>query len=841
MIRYRNLICDDEERRVQLLAHPSLNGIDYIEVPAASLDEQRFLHVHLIKSPPPVGLVNHPELFRVEGGVRIHNISVLAVSAEADHLKVEVEHAGDFSTYALVIESQGLDPAYARCEFNFKAGCPSRFDCKPGIVCPPEAYEEPLIDYMAKDYASFRQTLIDLIPILIPDWQERHEADLGIALVELLAYAADQLSYYQDAVANEAYLETARRRISVRRHARLIDYQVHDGASARAFIHLQLADGTSGTLPKGTQLLSRIDGPMQSQMPPHDSVIPKELAVEALKAASVVFETFDAAQLHHSLNEIEIYAWGNRQCCLPRGTTTLDLVGDLAADLAADPPTTWKIKPGDFLLLEEIKGPKTGNPADAELSHRQIVRLTGVEKTQDPLENQDLTRVTWGSADKLLFPLCLSVRREDDVFEEKVSVARGNLVLADHGRRALPTLPEDYYPGPAKDIHPYLVRGHRIRLREGHLSFRMPQSVGKDSLAPASALLHTEPRLAVPQVTRLRVDTPAFGEGWKPVSPHLLESGPFHQHFVVETDNEGRAVLRFGDGNYGMAPQEGAKISVEYRVGVGTAGNVGSESLVHIVEPEPLPSSWPDIAQESAALPKPIRNPLPAWGGIDPEPLAQVKQLAPAAFHATKMRAVTAEDYARAAELHPLVDKAVATFRWTGSWRTVFIAIDPVGRIEVTARLEHQIKDWVTRSTMTGYDLEIDPPIYVPLEIEIDVCVVRDHFRAEVEQAVLLALSHRDLPQGGRGFFHWDRFTFGQLLYLSSLYVAIEAVDGVDSAVVRRFIRLGTHDPGPDHLATRANLDRGHIPMDRLEVLRLDNDVNFPENGELRLNMMGGK
>lgn len=110
-----------------------------------------------------------------------------------------------------------------------------------------------------------------------------------------------------------------------------------------------------------------------------------------------------------------------------------------------------------------------------------------------------------------------------------------------------------------------------------------------------------------------------------------------------------------------------------------------------------------------------------------------------------------------------------------------------------------------------------------------------------MEQAILLALSHRDLPQGGHGFFHWDQFTFGQPLYLSNLYTAIEAIDGVDSALVRRFIRLGTHDPAPEYLPTNENLDRGYIPMDRLEVLRLDNDANFPENGVLRLNMMGGK
>ena len=44
-------------------------------------------------------------------------------------------------------------------------------------------------------------------------------SDLQVALVELMAYAGDRLSYYQDAVATEAYLGTARKRISVRRHA----------------------------------------------------------------------------------------------------------------------------------------------------------------------------------------------------------------------------------------------------------------------------------------------------------------------------------------------------------------------------------------------------------------------------------------------------------------------------------------------------------------------------------------------------------------------------------------------------------------------------------------------
>lgn len=842
MVRYRSLICDDEARRAQISEHPTLNGIAYIEVvtePPA--DNQRVLKIYFIPKTTPAGRIGLSNMLdvlhdatdkiEIQGGVRISKIKVESVQRVGEHLGVRVSEPGDFSTYRLKIDyvwraeddeaeppPSKLDPAYAQCDFSFKAGCPSRFDCKPRLVCPTESRVEPLIDYMAKDYASFRQALIDLIPKLVPNWKERHEADLAIALVELLSYVGDQLSYYQDAVANEAYLETARQRISVRRHARLIDYRMHDGASARAFIHVSVnpSDATlSPILPPKTQFLTRIDTPLGSKMPPHGPVIPDEdeLKDQALAAADAVFETMEKASLHPSLNEINIHPWGNRQCCLPRGTITVDLVGDL----------TDHLHQGDFLLFEEIKGPKTGLRADADPTHRQVVRLTSVEKAQDPLLGIDLTRVTWDFADALTFPLCLSARLADGTHVEDICVARGNLVLADHGG----TLTE-WHPGdPADPRVPGIQtrRGaYRFRLQEGPLSFRICMQKDNGSWTPAKALLTTDPRQAKPQVTRLEVTSTTPSDDWVPVVPDLLGSDPFDHHFVVETENDGWAIIRFGDDEFGMAPPDGAHIQVTYRVGVGTSGNVGAESLVHVINPGTV-VNWPDITA--------VHNPLPAWGGIDPERIDQVKQLAPAAFHAERKRAVTEADYARAAEEHSEVDKAVATFRWTGSWHTVFLTIDSKGRTAVPSELEQRVRAWVTRYTQAGYDLEIDPPVFVPLEIEIDVCVSPDHFRAHVAEALLTALGNQPLPDGRRGFFHPDNFTFGQALYLSQLYAAIEAVDGVDSAVVTIFQRFGK--------APNNELEQRYIPMERLEILRLDNDPNLPENGVLRLNMLGGK
>jgi hypothetical protein len=842
MTDFRNLMCDDEERRNTLREHPTLNGIDYIEVRTTPpADNQREIRVHFIAKKKAAHktalsamldtIAAADSKVTIEGGVRIQNIKVTDVKRVGNHLRVHVDKPGDFSTYTLKIDHTWhpidgdpessppkLDPAYAQCDFSFKVDCPTRLDCKPRQDCPPKTYTEPLIDYMAKDYASFRQALLDLIPTLAPDWEDRHEADLGQALVELLAYAGDHLSYYQDAVANEAYLETARQRISVRRHARLIDYSMHDGVSARAFVHLQLTEHTSGTLPKGTRILTRISAPLHSQSPPHGPVLSTELAGEALTAADAVFETYEAAPLDAKLNEITIHTWGNRECCLPRGMTTVDLEGDLTAHL----------KPGSFLLFEEVKGPKTGLAADTDPEHRQIVRLTEVTLAQDPLMGKELTRVTWDLADALTFPLCLSVKKEDLAATEGISVARGNLVLADYGR----TISGEQHSGPQTPTYASLRRAHRIRLEEGPLSFRIPLTEEQSTPTPVQTLMKTDPQKAKPEVTQLDVSSTTPSDDWEAVVPHLLDSEADDHHFVVETDNNGRALIRFGLNGFGMPPPDGSQITVTYRIGVGKEGNVGAESLAHTIKPAAAPG-WPDIVA--------IRNPLPAWGGKEPESIAQVKKLAPAASHAVQLRAVTEADYARAAEKHAEVSKAVATFRWTGSWHAVFVTIDPRGRTDVSQALERQVKDWIIRYTLAGYDLEIDPPTFVPLQIEVDVCVAPEHFRAHVEEALLQALGNQTGPDGERGFFHPDNFTFGQSLYLSQLYAAVKDIEGVDSAEVRRFARQEEYDPEPKRPATLKNLEQGYISTGRLEVIRLDNDPSFPENGALRLNMMGGK
>src|ERR1039457_7267335 len=240
-----------EEHRLDDVRAANLFGLGYV----AGSGKQLTLYVSFLgKAPQKFEKAN----LVLTGGRRILDVQVTDLRVQRskdptldDYLEVSVNKAGDFSTYTLsVVETdesgnptgqpmQGFDSAYSQVQFSFKAGCPSQLDCKPQNVCPPPQRTQPDINYLAKDYESFRQLILYRLALIMPAWNETHAPDIGITLVELLAYASDYLSYYQDAVATEAYLGTARERISVRRHARLVDYQMHDGCNARAWVCLQ--------------------------------------------------------------------------------------------------------------------------------------------------------------------------------------------------------------------------------------------------------------------------------------------------------------------------------------------------------------------------------------------------------------------------------------------------------------------------------------------------------------------------------------------------------------------------------------------------------------------------
>jgi predicted phage baseplate assembly protein len=254
--------------------------------------------------------------------------------------------------------------------------------------------DAPEINYLAKDYGTFRRLMLDRMAYITPQWQQSSAADYGVALVELLAAIGDELSYQQDAIATEAYLETARRRISLRRHALLVDYPMHDGCNARAWLQLQVEPSSFTLTQAGTQFLTRCAG-----FPVGIESGSSELR-DAMLLSPVVFEPLHAPTLYAAHNQISFYTWSDARCCLPRGATRATLAGSLP-----------DLKVGDPLLFEEVLGPQTGNPGDANRAHRHVVRLTSVLSGTDPLNNDPITEIAWAPEDALPFALCISNRR----------------------------------------------------------------------------------------------------------------------------------------------------------------------------------------------------------------------------------------------------------------------------------------------------------------------------------------------------------------------------------------------------------------------------------------------
>ena len=228
-----------------------------------------------------------------------------------------------------------------------------------------------------------------------------------------------------------------------------------------------------------------------------------------------------------------------------------------------------------------------------------------------------------------------------------------------------------------------------------------------------------------------------------------------------------------------------------------------------------------------------VWNPCPAQGGTEAETIEEVKQYAPNAFR-TQERAVTAADYEEFAKrCSSNVQKAATTFRWTGSWKTVFLSVDRLEGLDVDAGFEKDLRNCLEQYRMAGFDLEVDAPIYVSLEIEMNICVNPKFFASDVKQALLEVFSSRILPDGRRGVFHPDSFTFGQTVYLSPLYAAAQAIRGIDSVQITKFQRQGNN--------TDKALLSGKLLLGRREIARLNNDRNFPEQGVFNLCMNGGR
>ena len=381
---------DAKDRRAQILKSTVLNGIDFVEIASP---QQTTLRVHFLNDVQLRGSLSAAPL--IDGGETIASVTVLPIDDSTDWgndtghltLTLRAQAPGDFSNYTLHMQSAALDQFFSIVQFSFKALCPSDLDCEPTPVqCPPVTADVPPIDYLAKDFLSFRQALLDFSALRYPQWQERSEADFGMMFLEALAGTADDLSYTQDRVAAEATLETATQRRSVVRHARLVDYEPAPAMAASVILQFdvaagvtQIADGLAmiASAPDGSSIVFETGNSLVNRL-----IDPDSGALRSEPPSTPASPAWNRGV-------IQPYWFDDSQRCLYAGVTQMYVLGrgydfiagqalliETQAATSADPPIRQIVH-----LLEDVGTP---NQWATELSDPVFTRSIDAANTSAP-------------------------------------------------------------------------------------------------------------------------------------------------------------------------------------------------------------------------------------------------------------------------------------------------------------------------------------------------------------------------------------------------------------------------------------------------------------------------
>jgi hypothetical protein len=725
-----------------------------------------------------------------------------------------------------------------------------------------EKEEKITIDYMAKDYASFRNALLDLIPRKIPQWKDRSEADMGIMLIELFSYIADELSYFQDRVANEAFLRTARARSSVSNHLSLIDYRIQNGLSATTFIKVEVKEEAKNEkkaskekkekAPKKEARSAIIPAGFQISTSPERGRGRREGGGES--AGIVIFETFQDQLVDVRYNRIGVREINNNN-----DNDNNDNFSSIVNPSAILQGRFPELKKGQYILLFEealIAGAALTDKAAAaakptaaatqeeaavvveeeegeDLSTGLIVRPAIVKLAEDSKiisykGDDDNTLITWEKGNE--YPE-VAYGRNAKYF------CCANIIKASHGR----TIGSEILKRKDQEVSKFL-----FTLKEAPLAFV------SDAYSPSSSLMESHGTLKV------WVD----GELWEETDS-LLKCGPLDQKFSISIDENSYATILFGDGRFGLKPENDSLIEAEYRVGNGSVGNVGKDTLTQFNLPQNQSALVEQVIEN-------VTNPLPATGGIDIESMEDAKIAGPKSLKSLQ-RAVTLKDYEDLVkrEFQNEITNARARFVYTGSWDTIFVSVDLKGEdrknssaIVDGSDLFDRIRKYLERIKMIGYEVQIEEAKYVPIEIRITVYLQKYLDSQTVRDRIRNSLTNADnIVDGTKGLFHPDNFTFGDPVYASKIYEVLKKTSEVKYGIITTFMRRRSNSetvnskdvvessspPPPSHPSseinvdhttdkeTKRNLELGYIPVNEDEIITIDSDPSRPENGILSL------
>ena len=208
-------------------------------------------------------------------------------------------------------------------------------------------------DFQSYDYETLRSTMVQYLRNNYPeDFNDYIESSEFVALMDLIAYFGQSLAFRADLNARENFLETAQRRDSVLRLAKLLSYQPKRNQPARGMLKIANIQTTEDVYDSSGRNLSG------SFIVYNDNTNPDYLEHFAtiLNASMASAQSFGNPALSKTLSSIktELYELNTLPDTLPVLPFTADVAGE---------SMTFEVVNGTFQNKEYIyeKSPKPGN------------------------------------------------------------------------------------------------------------------------------------------------------------------------------------------------------------------------------------------------------------------------------------------------------------------------------------------------------------------------------------------------------------------------------------------------------------------------------------------------
>lgn len=243
----------------------------------------------------------------------------------------------------------------------------------------------------------------------------------------------------------------------------------------------------------------------------------------------------------------------------------------------------------------------------------------------------------------------------------------------------------------------------------------------------------------------------------------LLDYGSTDKVFTLEVNANNETTVIFGNDLYGKIPSNGQKVTVSYRKGKGTYGNVPAGSINQFAQSiSPYLSSVVSTA---------------AVGGDTVESITNLKINIPAAF-STQSRAVSLQDYKSLALFVAGIAKATATYNST----TRVVSIYPVGfatdylntvgsTLTLDPSLVTNLVNYYEPRTMVGASVSIVNNVSLTAVNITGTVYVNDGYIASNVQS--------DVEDALDTLFAFESVSFNQTLSKAQIYKTIMGVEGV--------------------------------------------------------------